>query len=1148
MAMTLRLVVVAFLTAILVLSLVPFAGSPVSAHPSAAPSTVRSAVSPAIVTDPNPYVTGMAATLAIGAPDLVTRWMNHNASAFTGYVQFAKFDSHGDLWVTDYGGKRVVEFLPPFSTGEKASVVIGQSSFTGNQPGITAVNLSGPSSDAFDAAGDLWVMDFSANRILEYKPPFATGMAASLVIGQTGFTTGTAGTTQSTLSGPQDLSFDSQGDLWVADFGNNRVLEFVPPFSDGMPASLVVGQTSFTSATFGATATTLNLPVSAYVSPGGDLWVSDYGNSRVLAYVPPFASGMSAVIALGQTSLTTTGATGPNSLSSPVQALPDSAGNIWVSDELHNRVVEFEAPFSDFEAPSVAIGQSSLSGTAPGLTATNLTDPFGVAIGPGGSLWITDGQDNRILEYVPAQFGVTLVPSGLPVGTAWSAVVGPVDLHGTGSLTGNLINGTYALHVQAPPGYRANPAYLPISVSGTAQTIPIAFTATAPNPFSSGMPATVVIGQPNFQSTVSAVGRGFTNASGLGADNFQAAFDAAGDLWVVDSQNERVLEYVPPFTDGMRASVVIGQTSFTGFESGTTPQNLSFPDGIAFDAHGDLWVADYLNNRVLEYVPPLVSGMSASLVLGQSTFFASAGAVSATGLDGPSDINFDAAGDLWVADFINARVLEFVPPFSNDEAATLALGQASLTARVAATTATGDVEPSAIAFDAQGDAWVPDAFNNRVLEYPAPLSMGEAATVVLGQSSFTTAASTGPDSFTHPFGVDVVQGNVWVADTGDNRVLEFVGPTFSNFQTPSLALGQGNISTFGASAGASGLSLPTDVIADTSGHLWVVDGGNIRVLGYIPASYALNYTETGLPAGTSWSVTVNGTAHPTTASSVAVPEYNGTYAWSAPSVPGYLLTSVSSGTATVNGGATTVALSYGAVTYLATFTETHLPAGASWSVVINGTSYPSTSPTVTIPLANGTYSFRVPGVPGFSPTVSTGSVTIASAGASETVAFAPYTYAVTFTEKGLPSGTPWSVTVNGAVFTSATTTLVVQEPNGTFSYTFGSVPNYGPSPGSGNGNVLAAPASVSVTYSASSTSPLGTGGLLFWAALAAVIILAVLVVVLAMRGRKGGNAATGTPPAAWAGPGPPPPAAGPPGPAPAPWSESGPPPPGGPPS
>ena len=107
---------------------------------------------------------------------------------------------------------------------------------------------------AFDRSGNLWVADLGNNRILQYKPPFITGEDASLVLGQANFTSGGSATSNSGLSGPAYIAFDANDNLWVTDSFNNRVLEFEPPFANGMAARLVIGQADFVSSGAATTA------------------------------------------------------------------------------------------------------------------------------------------------------------------------------------------------------------------------------------------------------------------------------------------------------------------------------------------------------------------------------------------------------------------------------------------------------------------------------------------------------------------------------------------------------------------------------------------------------------------------------------------------------------------------------------------------------------------------------------------------------------------------------------------------------------------------------------------------------------------------------------------------------------------------------
>jgi len=989
MARPLVLGVVVGLAALLILSFPMGDGSASSVSPPGRASSVLPEITPAAA--PNPFVTGMAASVAIGASNLSGTWtLTVNASTFGGAPEDANFAPNGDLWVTDFVGNRVLGFTPPFSTGEAASIVLGQSAFTTSAPGTSATNLTEPGASTFDARGDLWVSDFGNNRVLEFVPPFANGMAASLVLGQSSFTGNQPNLTAVNLSSPVGLAFDSHGDLWVVDRDNNRVVEYAPPFTTGMGSSVAIGQSKLTTGEAGLSQSNLTFPLGV-AAEGTTLWVADYGNGRVLAFPLPAVSGENASLVLGQSSFTSSEAPLPAGLSGPLCVSVDGQGNLWVSDELENRVVEFQPPFTTYETPAIAVGQSTLTGNAPGLSATNLSAPFGAVVSSSGDLWVTDLGNNRLVEYVPSVYPVGLSETGLPSGTTWSATVNGQTVRGIGSLNfPSEPNGTYAVAVGVVAGYGADPTVAPLVVDGGAAALVIQFNSIGPRIYSNGMAASVVLGQPNFFSAESP---GIpVNGSGLGGDNFAAAFDSHGDLWVADSELNRVLEYVPPFANGMAASLVLGQSSLSGSVAGVTATNLSFPDGLTFDPAGDLWVADYSNNRVLEFTPPFSTGMPASLVVGQSNFTNSSPGSGATNLYGPGGISF-TNGSLWVTDLDNNRVLEYpgLELSSNGPPAALVLGQSTLTGFADGLSAVNLSTPDWVAFDGKGDAWIADEGNNRALEYLAPLATGEAASVVLGQASFTSSTSPLPAGLDQPNGVTVdSQGNVWVADSGDNRTVEFAGPSFANYQTPSLVLGQGNLTSSGASLGPSGESYPTLLVADTHQNLWVVDAGNERVLGYVPAQYALTFSATGLPGGMTWSVSVNATSHQNTGTDVVLSEENGSYSWTAPSVGGYSF-SPDSGTAVVNGGPVTVSLTaVPPVTYLVTFVPKGLSSSTTWSVTLGGSTLRNTTGgSITFSEGNGTYPYTVGAVSGYSIGANaSGSALVVGGAASINVVFA----------------------------------------------------------------------------------------------------------------------------------------------------------------
>jgi NHL repeat len=331
-----------------------------------------------------PFATGMSASVVFGQPDFTTSGGNATQNGM-GNPEAVAVDGYGDIWAGDFYFGRAVVFVPPFSNGMYASLEVGQPDFTTPGGGTASASImsGGVVGVAIDQACNLWTSDFYNNRVMEFVPPFTNAMDASTVIGQPNFTSTASGTTQNGLNLPQDIAFDALGDLWVADYVNSRVLEYQPPLATGMNASIVIGQSDFTSGGPGTSAAALAYPFAVTFDALGDLWVADAGNNRVLEFKPPFTSGMSASVVIGQDSFDTNyPGSGPAGLSGVSSVALDSSGNLYTVDANNSRVLIYDAPLSTGMSASVAIGQSDLNSSAPATTAQGLRGPLGVTIGP----------------------------------------------------------------------------------------------------------------------------------------------------------------------------------------------------------------------------------------------------------------------------------------------------------------------------------------------------------------------------------------------------------------------------------------------------------------------------------------------------------------------------------------------------------------------------------------------------------------------------------------------------------------------------------------------------------------------------------------------------------------------------------------------
>lgn len=302
-----------------------------------------------------------------------------------------------------------------------------------NQPGglPTASNLalSNAAHVAVAPNGRLYVSDADNHRVLSWASAAAlsTGAAADLVFGQPNFTSGTSnygGVSASSFSLPQGLWVDEGGNLWVTDAFNSRVLKFNVPLSDATPttADLVIGQPDFVSNAQnlgnGEQGTNVALPdglqfPGRVLVRGGDVWIADSGNSRVLHYTNPTTNKPFADRVFGQYGDYTRRAknndgagnngccASADNLYNPIGIALDAAGRLYVADWQNHRILRYDAPLTSDTTADAVIGQPDFVSSAfdSGGPAQGLQLPIDLAMDSLGSLFVADAGNNRLLFY-----------------------------------------------------------------------------------------------------------------------------------------------------------------------------------------------------------------------------------------------------------------------------------------------------------------------------------------------------------------------------------------------------------------------------------------------------------------------------------------------------------------------------------------------------------------------------------------------------------------------------------------------------------------------------------------------------------------------------------------------------------------------------
>ena len=629
---------------------------------------------------PDRIKTGADVLFVLGQPNANTKTAGLAANHVARRLGVAVDEVNQRLFVSDGSNNRILIFdISPdrIATGMDASIVLGQKDFTSQEAGLNARRLSRPGSLAFSPTGErLFVSDSGNNRVLVFDvaPDRLQTFAAAIdVMGQPDFETASPRTDMRGFA-TGGLAYDDRtARLFIAEQVSRIEHMRIAVYDVSPSASLraaeplaILGKPGF-----GAYDPIVSREQSVWPRLGSASIDSERqllvategypgGNRAIIWDISPerLRTGMPAVEVVGH--LDDEGHTdferrAANDRATPKNIYPRDVvldpidHRLFAIDQYNNRVVVWQLDrqnrVKDRNARWV-LGQPDLySGELYPIGPTTIKIPLAVTYDVHHKrVFVSDGWGNRILVFDahpdrmrngPEAIAVLGQPNFTSITPATTAVGINLDTRvGTG-ITPTRPRGT---------GLAYDPVHDRLFVSDGGNHRVLGFDV-APYRLRSGMPASVVLGQPDFTT------RGSNSTlTGLYQPAALLYESKQHRLFVADGNNNRVLVFdarPDALTNGAEPTVVIGQPDFNTFGAGRSQKIIDGPDGLAYDYVNDrLFLSDHGSDRILlfdAHPARLDNGPDAQHVIGQPDFDTRRlGPVRANELWDPRGLTFDS--------------------------------------------------------------------------------------------------------------------------------------------------------------------------------------------------------------------------------------------------------------------------------------------------------------------------------------------------------------------------------------------------------------------------------------------------------------------------------------------------------------------------
>ncbi len=604
-------------------------------------------------------------------------------------------DPAGNYYIADTGHHRVRKVAP---SGYITTIAgDGTPGSRGDGQSATAAQLNGPRGLALDSQGNLYIADTGNNRIRKVSPQ--------------GVITTFAGSTAGAFASPRGVAVDASGNVYVADTNNDRIVKVTPSGQLSVPL------------------TDVPLPNGMALDGGGNLYIAAAG-IHCIVKLPPVGEA-SVIVGNGAAGFSGDGANAlAASLRSPTDIVVDRNGTLYIADSGNGRIrrVSSQGTITTMAGASV----QGFTGDIGDATLARLSSPQGLALYAGGDLLIAEAGAHRVRKVDTS--GIIRTVAGADHGRGDGGPATEASLQRPRNV---VLDRQENLVIADTENHRVRT----VARDGTIRTIA-----------GTGVQGAEGDGRLAVSAQLSSPG-------GL-------AVGPTGDIYIGEITGYRVRKR-NAVTSEILTLAGTGVLGGSGDSGGATSAQLGSILGLALDpATGNLYLADASNHRVRLVTPGSLIERVAGV--GGAGSGGDGGPAILAGLNSPQALAWARDGSLYIADTNNHRVRKIDPSgvittiagdgvrgFSGDK-------RPAKLARLSA--------PGGVALDGIGNLYVADTGNNRIRVIS---TSGDIDTIAgTGTAGFRGdgAAAISAD-FSSPEGLAVDSaGNIYVADRGNFRI------------------------------------------------------------------------------------------------------------------------------------------------------------------------------------------------------------------------------------------------------------------------------------------------------------------------------------------------------------------------------------------